>query len=183
MKKKMNASTLSILLLSVAFLIMSVGFAAYSQNLNINGNATIKKALWKVQFVDTSYAESTGSVQATSKALTNTTMTYDVTLNPGEFYEFTVDVENAGTFDAVLKSITMSTLTDEQKEYVKYTLTYDGVDYTSSNTSLSLDLLKETKKTVKVRVEYFLPEDETKLPTTEDVKLSLTASLNYSQKA
>ena len=44
MKKSLNASTLSILLLAVAVVVMSVGFAAYAQNLNINGTAVAKKS-------------------------------------------------------------------------------------------------------------------------------------------
>ena len=182
MKKSLNASTLTILLLAIAFVAMSVGFAAYAQTLNINGTATAKKASWKVQFKDSTYTETAKSVAATTKTLTATTMTYDVTLNPGQFYEFTVDVENAGTIDATLSSITLSTLTAEQDEYINYTVTYDSTPYTTTTTGLSSDLVADATKTVRVRVEYVFPEDETKLPT-EDVKLTLTASLNYVQKA
>lgn len=183
MKKSLNASTLSILLLSIAFVVMSIGFAAYAQNLNINGTATIKKASWKVQFKDATYAESAGSIASTTKTLTATSMTYAATLKPGEFYEFTVDVENAGTFDAVLNSITLSSLTDEQKEYVKYTLTYSGTEYTESTSGLNIALAAGKTETVKVRVEYYLPEDSTKLPSENDVTLNLTATLNYVQSA
>ncbi len=183
MRKNLSASTVSILLLAIAFIIMSVGFAAYTQTLNINGTATAKKASWKVQFKDNTYVESTGSVVATNKTLNSTTMTYDVTLNPGEFYEFTVDVENAGTFDATLKGITMSSLTEAQKEFISYTVTYDSTSYTESTTGLSSDLVVDATKKVKVRVEYIIPTDAEKLPTTEDVKLTLTASLDYVQKA
>ena len=182
MKKSLNASTLSILLLSIAFVVMSVGFAAYAQTLNINGNVVAKKAEWKVQFKDNTYAESTGSVEATSHTLNTTTMKYDVTLNPGEFYEFTVDVENAGTIAATLKSITLSSLTDVQKKYINYTVSYDGTAYSATTTGLTNDLAAEAVKTVKVRVEYVFPDDAADLPT-EDVTLSLTASLDYVQKS
>ncbi len=186
--KKINASSLAILFLSIAFVVMSVGFAAYAQTLNINGSATFKKALWKVQFQDNSYAETTGSVEATSKTLNATTFTYAVTLKPGEFYESTVDVENAGTFDAVLNSITMSpTLTEAQKKYIKYTVTYDSTEYAASTSDLNNELLASTsdtpnEKKCKVRVEYVLPENAADLPTEEDVTLNLTAALNYVQK-
>lgn len=188
MKKSMSASTLSILLLSVAFLVMSVGFASYTQKLDLNGTVTAKKALWKVQFQDSSYVETAKSVAATNKTLTGTNMTYEVTLNPGEFYEFTVNVENAGTIAATLNNITLSTLTEAQAKYIKYTLTYNGQEYTATTSGLSLDLAAATNDVptevpVKVRVEYFFPENATDLPTTEDVTLNLTASLNYVQKA
>ncbi len=182
MKKSLNASTLSILLLSIAFIVMSVGFAAYAQTLNINGNVTAKKAEWKVQFKENTYAETSGSVEASSHTLTTTTMSYDITLNPGEFYEFTVDVENAGTIAATLKSITLSGLSDAEKKYINYTVTYDSTAYSATTTGLSNDLAANAVKTAKVRVEYVFPENSTDLPS-EDVKLSLTASLDYVQKA
>ena len=141
-----------------------------------------KKAEWKVQFKDATYKESVGSVAAASHTLNTTTMEYNVTLNPGEFYEFTVDVENAGTIAATLKSITLSNLTDAQKKFINYTVTYDGTAYTATTNGLSNDLAAEAVKTVKVRVEYIFPENSTDLPE-EDVTLNLTASLNYEQKA
>ena len=182
MKKSLNASTLSILLLSIAFVVMSVGFAAYAQNLDINGTATVKKAEWKVQFKDSSYVETTKSVAATSKTLTNTALTYAITLNPGEFYESTITVENAGTIAAQLSSITMSSLTAEQQKYLKYSVSYDGTSYTASQTGLSNALAANATASVKVRVEYVFPDDSADLPT-EDVTVTLTAALGYVQKA
>ncbi len=181
MKKSFNASTVSVLLLSIAFVIMSVGFASYSQTLNINGTVTAKKAEWKVQFKENSYAESQGSVTADTKELTTTAMTYTATLNPGEFYEFTVDVENAGTIAATLNSITMSPLTEEQAKYINYTLTYDSTEYTKTTSNISNDLAVNATKTAKVRVEYVFPEDAADLPS-EDVKITLSANLNFAQK-
>ncbi len=182
MKKSMSASALTILLLSFAFVIMSVGFAVYAQTLNVNGNVVAKKAEWKVQFKDTSYAETTGSVKANAKTLNTTSLTYDVTLNPGEFYESTVTVENAGTIAATLKSITLSSLTEAQQKYIKYTVSYGGTTFEATSSNLSLELAPEATTDVKVRVEYVFPEDSTALPT-EDVSLSLTASLDYVQKS
>ena len=86
MNKEKGLQTLIIAVLAIAILIMSVGFAAYSQTLNINGTATVKSANWKVHFVDTTYAESTGSVQATSKTITDTDVTYTVTLTKPRYY-------------------------------------------------------------------------------------------------
>lgn len=182
MKKSFNASTVSVLLLSIAFVIMSVGFASYSQTLNINGTVTAKKAEWKVQFKTDSYTESTKSVAATTKTLTTTSLAYTVTLNPGEFYESTVTVENAGTIAATLNGITLSSLTTEQAKYIKYTLTYDGVEYTTTTSGLTSDLPADATKDVKVRVEYIFPDNSEDLPT-EDVTLTLTANLSYAQKA
>jgi uncharacterized membrane protein len=181
MKKNLNGSTLSILFLSIAFIVMSVGFALYAQKLDISGVTTAKKASWLVQFKENTYTETAGSVAANTHTLNTTAMTYNVTLNPGEFYEFTVDVENAGTIAANLKSITLSSLA-EAKNYIKYTLTYDDTAYTSTTDEITNELAVGATKTVKVRVEYVFPEDAAQLPS-DDVTLTLTASLDYVQKA
>lgn len=187
MEKKRNGQLAVILVLAVAILFMSVGFAAYSTTLNINGTATVKANKWSVHFVDTSYAETTGSVAATTHTISDTSATYTVTLTkPGDFYEFSVDVINDGSFDAVLKSITMSTLSAAEAKYLTYTLTYDGTAYTASQSGLSLSLPYATgsnTKTVKVRVSYVQPENSADLPTTEDATVTLTASLGYEQAA
>ena len=181
MNKEKGLQTLIIAVLAIAILIMSVGFAAYSQTLNINGTATVKSANWKVHFVDTTYAESTGSVQATSKTITDTDVTYTVTLTkPGDFYEFSINVENAGTINAKLQSITMSALTAAQAKYLTYKLTYDGTDYTATTTGLSNALNASASKTVKVRLDYVQPEQSEDLPAT-DATVTLTASLDYVQ--
>ena len=60
MEKKKNTQLFVIAILSVAILVMSVGFASYASTLNINGTATVKASKWSVHYVTDSYAESTG---------------------------------------------------------------------------------------------------------------------------
>lgn len=186
MVKQKNTQIVIIAVLAVAVLVMSVGFAAsaYTKNLSVNGsNVNVQASKWDVHFDSTSYTESAGSVVANSKTLTGTNMTYDVTLTkPGDFYEFTVAVENLGTFDANLTALTMSGLTTEQSKYLVYTIDYNGTQYTSSQSSISGVTLSKTDGTapVKVRVEYVQPADSTQLPTT-DQTISLTAALTYTQ--
>ena len=183
MEKKKNTQLIIIAILAVAILFMSVGFASYASTLNINGTATVQSNKWSVHFVDNSYAETTGSKVGT-KTITGTSINYSVTLEkPGDFYEFTINVINDGTFDAVLNGITMSTLTAAQQKYLTYTLTYDSTPYTASQSSLSLSLPHTSgsnTKAVKVRVAYIQPENSADLPQ-ESVDVSLTASLSYAQ--
>ena len=123
MKKGMNFSVVVIGLLVVAIVAMSIGFASFAQNLNITGNTTVQSTSWNVQFKTDSYSETAGSmtVDTGNRVINATSMTYNVTLSkPGEFYEFTIDVENTGTFDAQLEGITMSSLTTEQQKYLVY---------------------------------------------------------------
>lgn len=186
MEKQVKIQMTLIVVLVVFILAMSIGFAntAYTKLMSINGSASVVASSWNIAFDTTSYAESSGSVAATNHELTGTTMLYTVTLaEPGDFYEFTVNVKNTGTFDANLKSIVMSGLTATQAEYVNYSITYaGGTTYTATNSSITgVVLAKNTgSDTVKVRVEYVAPEDASKLPSS-DQTISLTASLNYQQ--
>ena len=187
MKKGVGFSAVLIVLLVVAVVAMSIGFAAFSQNLPINGTATVQSSNWSVQFKTDSYSETPGSIQVDTgnRTLNATSMTYEVTLaEPGDFYEFTVTVENSGTLDAQLSGITMSTLTESQQKYLKYEITYDGGStYTQTTSGLNVELLHGDTADVKVRVEYVQPDNPEDLPTTGPEQISLTATLNYTQKA
>ena len=154
--------------LIVAIVTMSIGFAitSYTTTLAIEGNTvTAKAAKWDVHFDDASYSETT----------------YAVTLEPKQIYEATVTVENEGTFDANLTALTLSGLSADQAKYIHYSVFYNGTEYTASNNSLSISLPKTSgTATVKVRVEYYLPDAATDLPAS-DVQLTLTSSLTYTQ--
>lgn len=183
MEKQRNTQMLVILVLAVAVLTMSVGFAAYSASLSINGTTNISAANWDVNFDTTTFTESS-TIKATTKNITGTNVTYTVALTkPGDFYEFTIDVKNLGTFNANLTDVTLTALTEEQSKYLTYKLSYNGVDYSSTATGLSVPLAAKTGvETVTVRVEYVAPADPADLPAS-DVELSLTASLTYKQVA
>lgn len=182
MEKQKNTQMFVIAILAVAVLTMSVGFAVFTQTLDINGNVTVASSKWSIAFDTSSYVESDGSVAVSNKTLDGTSMTYNVTLTkPGDFYEFTVNVKNTGTFDANLTGISMSALTTEQAKYLTYEITYNGTKYTANATGLSVALAKtEGVATVKVRVQYIQPENSADLPSAP-VNVPLTASLTYSQ--
>lgn len=181
MEKQRNTQMLVILVLAVAVLTMSVGFAAYSTSLSINGTANVSAASWDVKFDTTTFTESS-TIKATTKNITGTNVTYTVALaKPGDFYEFTIDVKNLGTFNANLTDVSLTALTEEQSKYLTYKLSYKGVDYSSKATGLSVPLAAKTGvEPVTVRVEYVAPADPADLPAA-DVELSLTASLTYKQ--
>lgn len=189
MERGKGSQYLVIAILSIAILTMSIGFAVMAQTLNINGNATVKGSLWSVAF-DTNASNTTvtaGSVTDNKPAITATTVTFDATFDTfGQFYEFKVPVLNKGTYDAVLKSINMSSLTADQQKYLTYTVTYNnGSDheYTASTTGLNYALAKESGvHYVTVRVQYFEPTaaNVPALPQ-EDVTVALTATFNYEQ--
>lgn len=186
MEKQRNTQMLVIAVLAVAVLTMSVGFAAFTQTLNINGNTTVSASSWNVKFVTDSYAESSGSVTVseTNRTITGTSVTYAVKLTkPGDFYEFTINVKNSGTFNANLTGVTLSSLSAEQSKYLTYTLTYNSTQYSASASGLSVPLNANGGIVpVKVRVEYIQPTKPEDLPQSE-VVVPLTASLTYEQAA
>lgn len=182
MEKQKNTQMFVIAILAVAILTMSVGFAAYSATLNINGNVNIAKAKWSIVWDTTSYALSKNSVVVAdgNRTFNTTDFTFNVDLNPGEFYEFTINAKNEGTFNANLTSITMSDVS-AHSDYLKYEVYYNGTKYTSSATNLSTALNAGATAPVKVRVEYVIPQDSTKLPSENNVSVTLSASFGYTQ--
>ena len=182
MERRKDGQIVAIAALAIAIVFMSVGFAVFAQNLNINGTAKVEKAVWDVHFDNNTFQELTGSKSVTKTFdESNTTLTWSTTLSkPGDIAGFTVDAKNFGTFDANLKSITLSPLTTEQSKYLKYLVSYDGGSYSTSQTGLTKALAAGTAKTVTVKVEYIQPTDSSDLPT-EDVNVTLTATLGYEQ--
>ena len=86
MKKKNKKYMLVILLLLVVG--VSIGYAALTTTLNINGNTKIEKATWDVHFENLQVTD--GSVVATKTAVIDsdtTTINYEINLaEPGDFY-------------------------------------------------------------------------------------------------
>ncbi len=160
-------------------LTISLGYAALSTTLTINGTANISSNSWLVYF--TNVEVKAGSVTATAVPTTSgtstTSLTWEVSMDtPGQFYEYTVDIKNDGTIDAMLGSLSNTSLTTNQAKYLNYTVTYsDGVEieqYDRLNAG-------ETEK-LKVRVELkkdLNPED---LPG-EGATINLTYTSNYVQ--
>lgn len=191
MEKKRNSQTIIIAILAVAVLFMSVGFAAFAQTLNIQGNVTVEPTRWSVHWNTASYAQGSGSVPVlngslttgTTPTLTNTDVTFGARLEkPGDYAEFTINAINDGDFDATLTSITLSPLTTAQSKYLSYTVTYNGVEYNTTTTGLDVPLPASGTNTVtvKVRVEYTTPGQASELPT-EATNITLSASFDYAQ--
>jgi len=175
-QKKNNHSFLLVILLLLVVGI-SVGYAALSKNLNINGTSNIAKdASWNVLLQNVKV--SAGSVTATTPAtISGDTVNFAVNLTtPGDYYEFTVDVKNAGTIDAKLGSEpTLPTLTAEQQKYVTYSIKYADGTAIAANDALT----SGTTKTVKVRLEF--KKDIASLPA-DGLSLTLNYAMNYVQQ-
>lgn len=173
MDKRKFVQNLTIIVLAVAIIVMSVGYAIYYQPMDLTGTTTIQSSSWNIHFANIKSLPTTtvAAENITGPTLTKTTsLSFGATLNLGEVYEFTVDVENTGTFDALLDSVgftatkgseTLATTGNQYDNgYLEYSVKYaDGTEIQGGDT-----LDSKTNKTVKVSVKYKQPDDASILP-------------------
>ena len=156
----------------------TIGYAFLTKTLSIEGSSTLVGATWDIHFDN--LVVTTGSVTATTEATitTPTSVTFSAQLeNPGDFYEFTVDVVNEGTFNAMIDSIqVLPVLTSEQQEYLDYIVTYqNGLELAPKQ---RLDA--NSSETILVRFLYKEGVDESLYPM-EDQDLAINFEVVYVQ--
>ncbi len=158
-RKKKNSF---ILLLFILLAGIGIGYALLTQNFNIIGSSTVASSTWDIHFDNLQVTEGSVSLEEGDSAAsidqtTHTDINYAVTLSlPGDFYEFTVDVVNAGTIDGMVSVVT-SKLNDvvidnehPVPDYLIYSVKYDDdIEIEESH----LLAVGETE-TYKVRVEF-----------------------------
>ena len=183
-KKKKNKMGLIVLLL-----LITVGYALLSSSIGLKGSSKIKDASWDVHLENVNVsslsheAEEDATIDSTRK-----NVNYKVTLDiPGDFYEFTVDVVNNGTLDAMIESITSEIKINDNDfievndtnlpNYLKYQVTYEN----GSKIENKQELLAGDRKTYKIRVEYNKNINPNDLPTKEE-NLEFNFTINYIQK-
>ena len=159
MKNKKNNKIVSFLLL---LLVITVGYALLSQQLDINGTSKIKKTTWSIIWDNVVVNSNSVKGESVTQAaqITNTEKTlveYSITLSePGEFYEFTVDAKNEGTIDGMVNVVSNKVYESNgttEKTLPEY-LTY-SVTYSDGKAIAPKQLLKAgTTEKYKVRVEF-----------------------------
>ena len=165
---KNSKKTMKILVISLIVIIINSMF--------ITSQAAID---WNLYFENIQVTE--GSVNAVSEPTIigseKAEITYTVNLNtPGEFYEFTVDIVNAGTLDAMVSEINNTQLTEEQKKYLAYDVKYiDGTEV-KKNDKLEAGAVEK----IKVRLEYRKDITAADLPK-EDAIITLSLNTCYVQ--
>ncbi len=188
MNKEGRFQNVLIILLAVAVVGMSIGFATLQGQLTINGNATFEKAKWEIVWdnstlVETEVNGTNGTVVANNN---NTNIDFTATLKPNSSYSFTVNAKNNGTFDAKLTGITFKddTPASVQTTYgtkIGYSFTYGGVSYTQTTDTSANDITLAKNggsAPVVVTLTYPLPGDESSL-LSDDVTLHMGVELNY----
>ncbi len=174
-------------LLAVVF-VMAVGYAAFAQQLTINGTAEITSK-WDVHMIEGSVNPVAAYTTATEPTGTLTVadggLKADFTANlvsPGDTVTFTVPVVNAGTIDAVLDTITLSsTTTDMVIDNTGLTATTKDGNIKYTVTSPGTDILVNTtgKAYVVVKAEYVSYANQ---GNAQNVTAQLTVTMNYIQK-
>ena len=178
---KKNKKKLNYMILIIMLLVISIGYAVLSTNLNIVGAGTINNPTWNIHWENVQVK--TGSVSASTPTIdtAKTTVNYSVTLTiPGDYYEFTVDAVNAGTIDGMV-SVVSNKLNNTEittlPNYLEYKVTYeDGVDIAPNHL-----LAANTSEKYKVHVGYKKDISATDIPTTPQT-LNLSFSVTYVQR-
>ena len=161
---------------------ITLGYSALQTTLSINGTTNIDAVNWDIHFENLavtsgSVAIGTGNSAAAIDANDPTKITYNITLkNPGDFYEFTVDVKNAGTIDAKLNNIVKTSLTPAQDAYTNYTVKYTD----ETIPAIGNQLAHGASKKLLVRIEFDTNIEPTDLPT-EGATFDLEYKLTYVQ--
>ena len=182
--KKTNQKVVAVAM--VLLLLISVGYAAISTQLQITGTANIAATSWDVHYG--TITPSNGSVSATTgPSISGNTISFAVTLEePGDFYEFTVPVINAGTINAKIaeNGVTKSSLSAQEDVIANYTVTYaDGSAISAGDTLGKAVSGTPTTRTIKVRVEYdpSITAEQLNAMGNSDVTLNLSFQLDYVQ--
>ena len=160
----------------ILILLIGIGYAALKTTLKIDGTVNVDKTTWDVHFENVSITE--GSVTANPAPTTNNTdtteMTYTINFTkPGDFFEFTVDIVNDGTIDAMVNSVSNKTYnvtgtTETQlPPYLINAVTYDdGMEIAPNH------LLEHgTSERIKVRVEFKKDISASDLPSDGDTTI------------
>ena len=173
--RKMLYTVLSILIVSV--LTLTVVYAALSTTLNINGNAEVTAANWDV-YLDNAQLNSQSATQVVPTISNKTTASFSTTLSkPGDFYEFTIDVVNNGSIDAMIDSVTKTpTLTTTQAKYLNYIVEYQNGEAITTKQLVN----KNSFVRLKVKVEFRKDITASDLPTSSET-LNLSFTVNYAQ--
>ncbi len=186
MERKNSYYLIAIIALAAAVVSLSVAFAFTDINLQIDGNVTAKATKWDVHFKEVKNINKTETTTVAKAATLATgdqplTASYEVTLTkPGDFYEFDIDVINAGDFDAKLKNIALTSTTGIA--YLNHVVTYNSTGYTDASNAVNGNTLAANggTETVHVKIEYVQPADENDLPTTDQTG-TYTVTLTYTQ--
>ena len=165
---------LSVVLVST--LSLTVVYAALSVTLNITGSTEVTSSNWDIHLANPEVKS--GSVNSNVPTISGNNLSFSVNLaTPGDYYEFTVDVVNDGSIDAMIDSVVKTPeLTASQAKYIKYEVSYQNGESITTNQTIK----SGTSTPIKVRLEYRKDISSSDLPSSA-TELSLRLTLVYVQ--
>lgn len=164
MKNKNNVLTIGLL---TFILVMSVGYAIFSETLNIGGTASAT-GNFDVEISNAVVTTETGSTGATilvSEDKNSATLNAPALEYPGASVVYTITITNKGSIPTKLKNITETGLTDDPN----ITISYDGIS------TVDDVLNKNDSKTFTVTVTW----NQESTGTSSNVEFQI--DLNYEQ--
>ena len=154
--------------LGAIILLMAIGYAAFSTQLNINGTSNISSN-WDIRITNIEsslHGGATNAVEPTYDNDNGLTATFSTNLvSPGDYAEYTVTVRNNGDIDATLTNIE---ITDSNNP---------AIVFETNGLEEGDNLLKQTEDELIVKVSYNSSITSQPSNTTSDI----TVTLNYEQ--
>lgn len=205
MEKDRGTRTLAVIALLVAVVGMTIGFAAFSTTLTIEGTGTVKASKFSVIFENLMPAVATGTAKEASGGTptiqpgSTVIRNYNVELTtPGDSISYTFDIANRGTYDATITGITMAgrdseTLTvtgtgdtatadeDKVKPKLEYTLKYAEGDNAGQDVAVNDELAAGASVKVTLTLRYATFNDQSLLPANNVTIGNLGISIVYGQ--
>ena len=162
------------LLLILLLLGVSVVYAMLTTKLSIGGSGRLSKNEWNIIFDNIVVYD--GSVSGEANIVDDTGISFSANLDkPGDYFEFSVDVSNKGTLDAIVSSYLIGDI-GSNSSVVSYDVRYDD----GMELGIGDRILSKEKDTLFVRVAYRTDIDSDDL-NGEEVELNYEFSINYVQ--
>ena len=183
MKKRTRFQKIFLLLV-----ISVIGYAILTTQLKIDGTYNVSRTKWDIHFENVQVKS--GSVEANPVPITNnvdtTEMSYAIHFTqPGDYYEFNVDIVNGGTIDAMIDSIENNAYSADGNTKIEMPTYLKSTIYYSDGGAIIKDQLLEAdyRENIKVRVEFRKDIDPADLPSDNDVTIVFKLKANYVQAA
>ncbi|MBQ3306752.1 MAG: BspA family leucine-rich repeat surface protein [Bacilli bacterium] len=172
-----NKEQVTIYFILFSLILIGVVYAILQANLQINGIAKIKSNTWDIHFDNIQINSNSVSIGDDDSAATidpndTSKVDFSVTLStPGDFYEFTVDVVNAGTIDGMIELLTQemkvnNEVVQKTPNYLNYIVTYED------DSSILLKHLLEAGETLTYKVRLEFKTDIEELPEAATINSS-----------
>ena len=187
-EKKNSRKRWGILLLLFLVITISIGYAAMTSNLDINGSSTIKGQTWDVHFENLTNISKTGLTSDTGtgersaviRELSTTpsnkkddqNIDFAISMKqPGDQYSFKVNVVNAGSLNARCK-LEVTQLTSPASNYLTWSVV--GISTNSTGEIINAGSSKQITVTVTFK------DSVTELPSS-DITANLSARISAIQ--